>query len=316
MTTTTPTRTELDDQLTTARQRLEATREQLGAASLDGAGERAAARKVRDAEGDVTRIEAMIGELERREASATEQEAEETARRDRIALYRWIGEDYLPQLVEVIHKREALERAEQDLRSLTVPRRITNLKHHHSERIVIDGVSTQRLLTEVELDYPLLRGIPAPPRSTERITRDHTAEQCNELAARAKELVEAEERGEGESVTVTGPQWKQEHQARRLAKRAAIRAQEEEAKAKVIREREEAEERKLATRDAARRRELAGNAKARGAVLAKPSGQVEKAGPGKPVRDDDGNEVRGRGSSVPEVMNGIEKQEAGFGDSR
>lgn len=292
-----PTRTELDDQLENAKQRLAGAQEQLGAASLDGTGEKAVTKRVREAEEDVARIEAALVELTRREEATVRAGAEEAARKDRRDLYAWIADSFLPAVAEVVTKREALARADQNVRDLAVPNRIRNLKLNHSERIVVNGVSQRRLLSEVELDYPLLRDIPDPPRGTDAVAKGFTVDQLNELAARAKELAEAEERGEGASVTVSGAQVAAERKAQKERRRreyaeklAAEKAEKAEAQAK----RDAARTAEREARDEARRRELAGNAKARGEQLVKPE----------------------RGSDVPTVMAGIEWQEAGFGDSR
>jgi len=283
--TTAPTRTELDDQLATAQQRLDAAREQLGASAIDGSGEKAATKKVRDAEQDIGRIEAMIGELERREQREAEQTAEASSSAVRLKAYRWAA-DFARRAARLVEARSAAAAAEAHLKALGNNRRVHGLNTGRA-RGVVDGELRSIGLAESDLDYLLFRELPEFRAGKQpHDLRDLTPERLEELAARADELAAAEERGE--DIAVKGTEWQAERQARKLAARAAARAEEE---AELQRKREE-------------------------------QGQTTAPQP-KAERDDNGvvlftdNPLEaGPGSNIPEVMAGIERQQAGFGDPR
>jgi hypothetical protein len=282
---TTPTLEDLQTQLTEAQSAVTDAERRVGAAALDGKG-KAAAQKALDAtRAEVTQIEAAIEELQRRDADAAQQVASEGARAERIALYEWT-EGFCERYAELLRRKAALEEAERELRDLTVPGRIHRLKTHGAERVTLDGSASTRLLSEIpDLDFPLLSGIPTPARGKEwKPEQQMTVERLEELRTRAAELAKAEREDSTEGILVTGPQWIEQRQAQRLARRAAAKAQQA--------------------------AELAARSQPKSADTVEEDGRMTVTH-SKVERNDDGEEVRGRGSNVPAAMHAIERQQAG-----
>ena len=130
--TTTPSITELSDQLASAQQRKVAAEEQLGAAVLDGGKVKTIEKNLAEAKADVDRLAAALETAEEREIEKGEQEAQEAARQERIALYTSVR-DYLPLAAAVVEARAVLKAAEEKRTSFTLHRRAGVLLRHGAE---------------------------------------------------------------------------------------------------------------------------------------------------------------------------------------
>jgi hypothetical protein len=102
---------ELDARLTAAETELATARSAVGAAVLDGGDEKAASRRVSEAEAEITGIHAARAEHDAREARA---EVEAQRKRDALARYRFVAwhVEYVRRLAPVIALRAELEAAE------------------------------------------------------------------------------------------------------------------------------------------------------------------------------------------------------------
>jgi colicin import membrane protein len=266
-TTTSPSIDDLEGRLIDARDATAEAERALGAASLDGKGEAEAQAVADEARAEERRLSMSIEELGRREESAEAKAAKEAARAERIAIYSW-ARDYLPLVAAVLRSHEAYVQAQHKLRALTPPRRASVLLHTGSEKVTVDGITTRRTLDETELDFPLMNGTPPPPRGELKTAPPFrvSIERCEELVARANEVIAAEERGEAESVVVTGQHREEERRARRaaakeLAKKEAEEKQaEKQRQAEADREREEQEAAAVRERDERRFEAIASGA--------------------------------------------------------
>jgi hypothetical protein len=194
----------LEGDLETANDAVRQARQALGAATLSGSGETAAQRQLAKATANAEAIELAVDEQARADAEQRQANAVEVAKDERIGLYTW-ARDYIPSLDRVTEGKQALEAAEQQVRDAftNCPRR--GLLATRRERHYEPGHGRRdRSIDETSLDIAITR-VPVPISSASQ-PRDFgwSTHRSKELSARFTQLIEAEQSGNAEAVTVTG----------------------------------------------------------------------------------------------------------------
>jgi hypothetical protein len=237
-TTEAPTTDQLHAQLAAAQEQREAAEQNLGAATLDRKGETAATKELERATAEVRRLEAAITVSDSRAAEADHVAQIAAEGQRRIDTYRWVVE-YMPYVKAVVAAREALDivEAEATAAARSCPRRA--ILSGGTERVTKDGITRRLFLAETDLDLPATEGIPFGPDGHLNLLPGHTCDRCDEIAARAQAMIEAEENGKAADLAVTGAQRAAERQAERRVRADQRKAEmaNAEAQAKAKRER-------------------------------------------------------------------------------